>query len=148
MAVPALAGVTQSASASDTIALQCSVVDPNLCITTHGVNTKTTLEGGAGGTLIDYQPATGTNEFKLRVFNSVNCLTTRNGDNALVPAQCIAGDGDQKFHKVVLSGRTDWDQCGTQCIYISNFDPPASGKNIWVLPDNNQLDKGWVNSFS
>lgn len=149
-AATSLAMIAPSASAAaqrrDTIGVMCTYLNGNLCIATQGTGNQVKIQN-SGATLIDFQPATGTSEYKLKVYNSTHCLTYRTSDNAVISADCVAGDGNQKFHESDNGVRATYSICGSQCIYLGNFDPPADGKLVWMHPATSDFDSGWVANF-
>ena len=143
LAIASLFIVPSSVAHADTLATLCTYLNSNECIATQGTGNQVKLES-SGATLIDFQPSTGTGNYKLKVYNSTHCLTYRTSDNAVTSTDCSPGDDNQRWHESVNGLRATFNIQGVNPIYLGNFDPPADGKNVWALPIEANYDYGWI----
>jgi hypothetical protein len=130
---------------ADAIGVICIYVNGNLCIATHGTGNRVTLDTQSNDTLFDLQPATGSGNYKLKVFNSTHCLTVSANDFVLSD-DCQQGNGNQVWHRISTgSFRYTFNIQGTNPLYMGVNNPPFAGQDVQAINNpGNGFDYGWL----
>lgn len=139
---PAMA--SQKVATTDAVGVLCIYVNGNLCIRTNGTGNRVTLDTKANDTLFDLQPATGSGNYKIKIFNSTHCLTLSANDFVLSD-DCQQGNGDQVWHRDDTgSSRITWHIQGTNPLYLGVPNPPFAGQDVEARSAGNGYDSGWL----